>query len=86
MADDPKRDPIAEAIASTDPTDLVAIPVTIAGTGRKLVMAVPGPLTGMEALELVAWIANGGPNRWLAEHAAGPRLEIARGLPSNLKQ
>lgn len=59
------------------------VTVTIATTGRHVVVSFPVDMTDGEALEFVGWIGSGLRQALAEERAqhAGPRLVVARSLP-----
>lgn len=77
-------DPIAKAIdASEKPAVVMAqVNVTIASTGRPVVLGVPQDMTESELFELVGWMATS-LRTAVREQAGrrGPQLVVARGLP-----
>lgn len=80
MSDGKPRDPVADAIAATStPADnqvkMEQTTVTIASTGRPMIIAYPQDMSDEELLEVLAWMA--GPLRGhLQQLKKGPASRI----------
>jgi len=81
----PDKDALDEAIegAAKRPVEMEQVTVTIATTGRPVVIAFPSDMTDQELLEFMGWMGQGLRLKLLAnrQRTAGGRIVLPTGIP-----